>query len=516
MPLLNAFIARSFLPVDEKRLEPTLTFLETFRNIGFICQSADAAEVQSVSEKVRRLIDGSDVFIGFFTRRYPFYDLQPGLKGAWQYARGIKPQRWSAPAWVLQESGYALQKMGRKRLILLREPDVEVFGLQGDLEYISFLPERSAEVYSKLNEMIHGLLVEAAGMEIKIVVARREEEAQTAIEPAASDTDVEVRKDDTGPSGILEPFDQMTDASEKRDLEKLCSAWKSGIALIEGGKTKGHDRLAWDCHYYRLRFMAGFADGLETLRVFQAGNPTRPEPIISMAYCLNRSKEYEEAAQLFLAAADLSKYGTWFLISAARAFMRAKGYEKGKDAVHRALATAIGDDRLEALSVLYQLLKAGDEAYFAFATAESAIHENPQFNLRFSVALDYHRKDLNDLALYHFKFLHDWDDKDSSSLHNLALLYADCKLPISAVERYKKAFAMGETLSAANLGYMYLDCGMAAEAKALIQDALKVEGHVARVEKCLAEIIERGEAEESKETELLAAAGVNREFLIGM
>ena len=182
MPLLNAFIARSFLPEDERRLEPILRFLGTFQKIGFICQTADAAEVQSVSLKVRKLIDNSDVFIGFFTRRYPVYNLRPGLSGAWSVARGIKPHRWSAPAWVLQESGYALQKLGSGRLILLLEPDVEVFGLQGDLEYIPFIPERSFEVQSKLSEMILGLVAEASGTEVGVVVTKREDE-QSAAEP---------------------------------------------------------------------------------------------------------------------------------------------------------------------------------------------------------------------------------------------------------------------------------------------------------------------------------------------
>ncbi len=75
---------------------------------------------------------------------------------------------------------------------------------------------------------------------------------------------------------------------------------------------------------------------------------------------------------------------------------------------------------------------------------------------------------------------------------------------------------MGETLSAANLGYMYLDCGMGDEANEVVQDAIKIDHHEARVEKCLAEIIQRSEDEKSKETELLATASASRDFLIGM
>ena len=97
--LLKAFIARSFLAEDEKKLEPILSFLDTFKKVGFVCYSAEPAEVQSVSEKVRRLIDHSDVFIGIFTRRYAIYDLKPGISGAFQVARGIAPRLWSAPGY---------------------------------------------------------------------------------------------------------------------------------------------------------------------------------------------------------------------------------------------------------------------------------------------------------------------------------------------------------------------------------------------------------------------------------
>ena len=50
MTQLNAFVARSFDPGDERRIRPVLDFLETFRKVGFFCESAEAAEVESVQE----------------------------------------------------------------------------------------------------------------------------------------------------------------------------------------------------------------------------------------------------------------------------------------------------------------------------------------------------------------------------------------------------------------------------------------------------------------------------------
>ena len=104
------------------------------------------------------------------------------------------------------------------------------------------------------------------------------------------------------------------------------------------------------------------------------------------------------------------------------------------------------------------------------------------------------------------------NEEDSSSLHNLALMYAGRKLPIASVKHYKRALSLGETLSAANLGFEYLDSGMADEAKALIEQAMEAENHVSRVEKCLAEIVRRTEEEAEKEGVLIANAETYRKF----
>jgi len=463
------------------------------------------------------MIDEKDVFIGFFTRRHPVYRFASKISGAVQILFGdVKPQIWSAPAWILQESGYALR--GGKELILLREPEVEVFGLQGDLEYITFDPENPAEVFSKLSQMINGLLAKVAGTEVRVIVSERREETQVAIEPALAEPDAKVPRDEAEEPNIIERFLQMRDAAGKRDFDALQGAWKAGTDLIADGKSEKIDQLAWDCLYYENRFEAGAAAGLETLRRLRNENPKRVEPTSAIARCLFDSEEFAESAALYLEAAELeagpAKAGR--LIGAAKAFREAKQYTRGKKAIELALSISTGQLREEAVRLQYQLLKDCGHDYFAFATAEFALHENPELPLRFSLALDYHGKDLNELALYHFKFLYERNKKDSSSLHNLALLYSDCKLPISSVQHYKMAIPMGETLSAANLGFMYLDSGMAEEAKAIIEQAMKVEKHETNVEKCLAKIIQHGEEEKTKEATLLEIASTNRSFFVNM
>src|SRR6266851_3771308 len=77
----------------------------------------------------------------------------------------LTPAAWSAPPWVLQESGYALK--GNKALVLFREMDVEIPGLQGDLEYIPFDPRNPTLALQRASEMINGLIAKAGGNRVE-------------------------------------------------------------------------------------------------------------------------------------------------------------------------------------------------------------------------------------------------------------------------------------------------------------------------------------------------------------
>lgn len=229
---LTAFVARSFDPIDEERIRPILNFLETFRKAGFLCDEADAAEVERVSSKVRRMIDERDAFVGFFTKKYPVYGLNSSWRNAVLLARGkLEPIKWTPPAWVLQESGYALS--ARKRLILLREEGVDLPGLQSDLEYVPFNAANPSAIFSKLSEMINDLLAKDAGREVRTQVTERAEEAGTATQqpPPMQEERPPVNVEDQ-PLNIIAAYTQMREAEEKHDVTAVREAWKAGTALL--------------------------------------------------------------------------------------------------------------------------------------------------------------------------------------------------------------------------------------------------------------------------------------------
>jgi tetratricopeptide (TPR) repeat protein len=512
---ITAFVARSFDRTDEERIRPILNFLETFRKAGFLWEEAEAAEVESVSVKVRKMIDAKDAFVGFFTKKYPVYQFGSNFRNAISLARGrLRPEKWSAPAWVLQESGYAIS--ARKKLILLREDDVDIPGLQGDLEYIPFDPRNPSAIFSKLSEMINDLLAKAAGREIKMEITERPEQAEAKREPPESKQDEKLSGTEEQAPDMIAHFLDMRRAADQRDYSAMDDAYGAGKTLIAEGED--FDPIFWDCLYFENRYDAGAPDGLDALRRIHAENPQHREPIVAIARLLMSAGEHDEAARLFLEASGLQENNarTTDLADAARELNEVERYEDGIKAAEECLSVATGDVKRDAISILYRLLKNSGETYFAFATAEAALHDNPLLRLRFDLGLDYRRHGLKELGLHHFKFLHERDPSDAGALHNFALLHQDCEMRITSVSCYKKAIALGETLSAANLGFIYLDAGIADEAKALVEKAMSSEQHEARVEECLAQIPLRTDNEETKRSELLSAAGSKKDFLASM
>lgn len=515
---MTAFIARSFSKEDEARLRPTLEFLESFRKFGFVCESAEPAEVESVSIKVRRIIDQSDVLIGFFTKRHPVYNL---MDSSW-FERSFKkptPVAWSSPPWVLQESGYALAK--GKKLILLREVGVEIPGLQGDLEYVAFMPERASEVFAKLSEMIHELMAEAAGIKVEVTVSEQGQ-IEPPTPPATNESAIILEQ----PSAPLERdqpsiapfFLDMMDAADEANFDKIEAAFEEGKSLIDTGKVD-FDPLQWDCIHLQYRFKAGSPNALDSLRKLREQHPDRTEPLSYIASILQEAKEHDDAANLYLKAADLAKKPAGrisFLIRSARSFDEAKLVDRANQLAWQAYQESADDEqRREAAAALYEILRSRKEMILAFAIAEAALHDNPKHSIRFRLGLDYHGQTLNDLFLLHFQYLCD-SNKNASALHNLALALSECGLPILSVETYKSAIDLGETLSAANLAYKCLDAGMADSAKDIIKAAMQVVDHEPTVDKCYAEIDDRKAAEGPKRDKLIEDAHSARKFLVAL
>jgi hypothetical protein len=129
----TAFVGHSFSEGDKEVVDIIISVL---KQIGFAIETGEKPQPDRISEKVKRLIESQQFFVGIFTRRDKL----------------SKKESWNTSAWVIDEKAYASAK--NRKLILFREAGVDsIGGIQGDYEYIPFRRQRLQEAILKLLEL---------------------------------------------------------------------------------------------------------------------------------------------------------------------------------------------------------------------------------------------------------------------------------------------------------------------------------------------------------------------------
>jgi hypothetical protein len=117
----TAFVGHSFAPEDKKIVACVVSALEA---MGIKVITGKRPKADTISNKVKTMIESQHLFVGIFTRR----DRLAGKK------------TWTTSTWVIEEKAYAAGK--DRQIILLKEADVDyIGGIQGDYEYIEFSRE---------------------------------------------------------------------------------------------------------------------------------------------------------------------------------------------------------------------------------------------------------------------------------------------------------------------------------------------------------------------------------------
>jgi hypothetical protein len=114
----TAFVGHSFAKEDAGVVN---TFINILLALGVQVVTGAKPKADSISVKVKRLIEAQHLFVGIFTRRDKL----------------VGKNSWSTSAWVIEEKAYAVAQ--KHPLILLKEQDVETIGgMQGDYQFIEF------------------------------------------------------------------------------------------------------------------------------------------------------------------------------------------------------------------------------------------------------------------------------------------------------------------------------------------------------------------------------------------
>jgi hypothetical protein len=427
---------------------------------------------------------------------------------------------------VLQESGYALKGKGKNALIMFREAGVEIPGLQGDLEYINFDPRDLSGAFQRASEMINGLIANAGGIKVETVVqieAIQPKESQ-AVERSVETALTEKTEESQSEPGSedIEHYSKYIvatwEAIDARNWEASEREYATGLAWIRTNKPDAE--VLWKCFYQRRLFLVGRGDALGQLRQLTREHETSHSPLEFLGDCLSDLHEYAEAADCYRKSAQFAPPERRALIEIdlARVLHKAKKTDQS-----RAILTALREadyakdpkSQFSVLQELYSLEEDSRRSFSSFAVAELALHQTPEeSNFRFSLALDYHRAEQHQMSLYHNAIISKQDTKNAGALHNLALASANNDLHVFAIQRYKSAYKLGETLAASNLAYKYLEAGMSEEATALLKEAQLKENCVPEVSGALAAIHTKIEQNQNEEDKIISRAERHREFLI--
>lgn len=129
----SVFIGQSFAKEDEYVNSVVRGVLEA---IGITVVTGERPRANTISQKVKGLIEEQAIFLGIFTRR----------------DKVARKQEWTTSSWVIDEKAYALGR--QKRLILLKEQGVgSIGGIQGDYEYLEFTRLDLTQVLLRLIQM---------------------------------------------------------------------------------------------------------------------------------------------------------------------------------------------------------------------------------------------------------------------------------------------------------------------------------------------------------------------------
>ena len=202
--------------------------------------------------------------------------------------------------------------------------------------------------------MINGLIAEAAGVQVEMVVSGQPVEPAQEIAPEPQES----------PQPELplmtQHFFEMIESGRTEDLPGVRSAYQAGLKLIHDKKAD-LDPIVWECLYQWKCFEAGDKDILERLKLLEQENPDHPRPPATIARYFMEFEDFNKAARKFDHAAALAtdREKLTLLLDLADALKRGKQHEEARDVVlHKILPQPLGSRPwLDAIALVYDVFK---------------------------------------------------------------------------------------------------------------------------------------------------------------
>src|SRR5258708_20762601 len=513
---IRAFVGHSFTSDDSAVLTQFLKYCEllTRSNINFSWAHAEPAEPRVLADKVISLLSDCNVLIAICTRKERV--VAPAALTDTIFPRGsLKAAKrefmWKTSDWIIQEIGLAI---GRDlNLIILLESGVKKpYGLQGDMEYISFERDYPARSFPKILEMINAISPEKPGV-AAVPLDTRSPPGVTSKEPEPATGDdwwtpkpdwTRLRYEVAIRLAIDFEYDDKRSAIDRAYLSTEHAA-------------QGDNKQSWEAFSEYIRLLCNKVGSLANLKALAAEHPDSPGTLEQLAKGFAWYDNHFEAARTFEAAAAKSSNDAQTIClmgRAAKQYARATAPTTVFEVVHRMKlrAGATVDRELQVLHALCELAEIANEQEATIALMERIVEIDPDdHGTRFNVAYKHSERGNNDLALFHYLKIPQ-PTRDGSAWNNLGVSFQHVGLPASAVGAYRRAELLGNTLAMSNLAQKLMSVGFLSEAQERCENALKIEDCHRNAASTLAQVKGIPDEEHKKQAQALEKARPISEF----
>ncbi len=357
--------------------------------------------------------------------------------------------------------------------------------------------------------------------------ARTQSGNQETIMPGKTETKPEIPVEEKADLDI----DKINKVSEIEPSSSEDLLWEMLRNLSSGNAEQAEEMLKrlqesenddtkkqeFEAIYLGYRYRYGDSTALEKLKRLARQSET------SIAhYWIGNSYEYvsnfDKAMEEYEISAQRSKGKdrTYIIEALARCLFKAgkqsEAYARIMHEIGQTIAPLEQSRLYESLASLYELAK--DPELRALAL-EKAIESRPgNTHLLFDAGYSYSNSGFRALALLHYKTLLKFDADNTGALNNIGVQYMDLQMPMCAVESYKKASKLSDTLASANLAYRYINAGFEEEAREILDKAKQEEEPHQNVWMAISTLRQSKEAEAELEKKWLDTAIEQQRFLL--
>lgn len=306
--------------------------------------------------------------------------------------------------------------------------------------------------------------------------------------------------------------------SQQMNFERAEEAFEH-VQAEEQDKAK---RTATELTYLYYRFKNGDTEALQRLETMAENARSVPEraaetySYLGLAFQLAGSHQKAEGAyQTAIELATSERQRAVAISYMASAQFQLQRNEEALKTIEEAIASTSDG---EAVAILYEGLarhydETDQQELKALALEKALEHKPEETSLRFDAARAYGDSDFDALSLLHYQIILQISPQNSGALNNAGVDYAALNMRTLAVDSYRKAYALGHTLSAANLGYLYVKSGFTDDAFCLLDEARHQDNPHPNVAAAIASISATREQDEATEKSILKSAREQRAFL---